>query len=64
MMETIDFNGLTIKTQDNLIWLSTQVSGIVPIETNTWIFVTNTIQPGIGTLSIINHVPSGWVREI
>ncbi len=62
MMETIDFNGLTIKTQDNLIWLSTQVSGIVPIETNTWIFVTNTIQPGIGTLSIINDV-SQWVGK-
>lgn len=56
MTDTIDFNSLPTKAQANLIRLSALVAGVVPIETNTWKFATNTLRPSTETPTIVLEV--------
>jgi len=45
MADIIEFNSLPAKTQTYLNRLSVLVTGVVPIETKSWKFTTNELQP-------------------
>jgi hypothetical protein len=56
MTDTIEFNSLPTKAQAELIRLSALVAGVVPIETNAWRFVTNTLRPSTAAPTIVIEV--------
>jgi hypothetical protein len=56
MMETIDFNSLPKKARAKLNRLAALVAGVVPVETNTWTFAVDQLQPGAELPTIIHDV--------
>ena len=51
-----DFNGLLNRAQANLMQLAARAIGIVPLETNTWKFAVDQLQPGAELPKIVFDV--------
>jgi hypothetical protein len=59
----MDIDSLLIKAQTNLLQLATLIASIEPIETRTWEFATDQLQPG-GELPAIVLDVARWAGKV